>query len=126
MTTVKPYKHHKKGGGRHLQLQEWFQRTEAWATLKPGPRALYIELKRCFNGSNNGRIFLSYRDAAEALNRRKPNRPFAASLPDVSHADKTDRCARSKFLDCSWVETTAVFCECRTISSMRSFGSDIP
>ena len=68
MTTAKPYKHHKKGDGRHVQLQEWFQGTEAWASLKPGPRALYVELKRCFNGSNNGRIFLSYRDAAEALN----------------------------------------------------------
>lgn len=36
-------------------------------TLKPGPRALYAELKRRYNGSNNGRIFLSHRDAANAL-----------------------------------------------------------
>ena len=36
--------------------------------MKPGPRALYVELKRRFNGSNNGRIFLSHRDAAKALN----------------------------------------------------------
>ena len=41
--------------------------TEAWATLKPGPRALYIELKRRYNGANNGEIFLSHRDAAKAL-----------------------------------------------------------
>lgn len=64
----KPYKAHKRGAGRHVQLSEWLQATEAWASLKPGPRALYIELKRRFNGSNNGEIFLSHRDAALALN----------------------------------------------------------
>ncbi len=64
----KPYKHHKKGGaGRFVQLPEWLQASPAWATLKPGPRSLYIELKRRFNGSNNGRIILSHRDAAKAL-----------------------------------------------------------
>jgi len=64
----KPYKQHKKGAGRHVQLPEWVQASDAWATLKPGPRALYVELKRRFNGSNNGRIILSHRDAAIALN----------------------------------------------------------
>ncbi len=59
MSQRKPYKWQKKGAGRHVQLQEWFQRTEAWRTLKPGPRALYIELKRRFNGRNNGKIYLS-------------------------------------------------------------------
>lgn len=62
------YKSRKRGGGRHLQLSEHLQSTEAWASLKPGPRALYVELKRRYNGSNNGRIFLSHRDAAIAIN----------------------------------------------------------
>ena len=64
----KPYKQHKKGAARFVQLSEWLQASEAWATLRPGPRALYIELKRRYNGSNNGEIYLSHRDAAEALN----------------------------------------------------------
>ncbi|WP_323781724.1 hypothetical protein [Thalassovita sp.] len=64
----KSYKRNKKGAGRHVQLPEYLQATEAWATLRPGPRALYIELKRRFNGRNNGRIVLSHRDAAKALN----------------------------------------------------------
>lgn len=64
----RPYKHHKKGAGRHVQLPEWLQASEAWATLPPGPRALYVELKRRYNGSNNGEIILSHRDAAEAIN----------------------------------------------------------
>lgn len=63
----KPYKGHKKGAGRHVQLPEWVQASQAWASLKPGPRALYIELKRRYNGGNNGRIILSHRNAAKAL-----------------------------------------------------------
>jgi hypothetical protein len=65
---VKPYKSKKRGAGRHVQLPEWLQASEAWATLRPGPRALYIELKRRFNGVNNGRIILSHRDAAKVMN----------------------------------------------------------
>lgn len=64
----KPYKAKKKGAGRFVQLPEWLQASEAWATLKPGPRALYVELKRRYNGSNNGRITLSHREAAQLLN----------------------------------------------------------
>ncbi|MCI5040687.1 MAG: hypothetical protein MRY81_13495, partial [Donghicola eburneus] len=66
--TRKPYKRGKKGAGRFVQLTEYMQATAAWKDLKPGPRALYVELKRRFNGSNNGEIFLSHRDAAKALN----------------------------------------------------------
>lgn len=66
---AKSYKRHKRGGaGQHVQLPEWLQASEAWATMKPGPRALYVELKRRFNGTNNGAIYLSHRDAALALN----------------------------------------------------------
>jgi DNA-binding transcriptional MocR family regulator len=65
---AKPYKRQKRGGGRHVHLSEWLQASDAWATMKPGPRALYIELRRRFNGANNGDIFLSHRDAAKALN----------------------------------------------------------
>lgn len=64
----KTYKHKKRGVEKFVQLYEWFQKTEAWATLTPGPRVLYIELKRRYNGSNNGRIMLSHRDAAKLLN----------------------------------------------------------
>ncbi|MDQ2094287.1 hypothetical protein [Rhodalgimonas zhirmunskyi] len=63
-----PYKGKKRGAGRHVQLPEYLQATAAWRDLKPGPRALYIELKRRFNGRNNGRLILSHREAAKALN----------------------------------------------------------
>lgn len=63
----KYYKKGKKGAGRFVQLPEWLLSSEAWRTMKPGPRALYIELKRLYNGGNNGAIYLSHRDAAKAL-----------------------------------------------------------
>ena len=59
---------YKKGAGRHVQLPEYLMATEAWHSLKPGPRALYVELKRRFYGNNNGRIILSHREAAQLLN----------------------------------------------------------
>jgi len=64
----KRYKAHKRGNGRFVQLMEYMQASEAWATLPPGPRALYVELKRRFTGTNNGALYLSHRDAAKALN----------------------------------------------------------
>ena len=62
------YKSKKRGFPKHVRLLESFQRTEAWRTLKPGPRALYVELKRRYNGGNNGRIFMSHREAADLVN----------------------------------------------------------
>lgn len=73
----------KKGAGRHVQLPEYLQACESWASLKPGPRALYIELKRRFNGNNNGRIVLGYRDAAEAINvSRNTVGPYFSELEE--------------------------------------------
>lgn len=68
---AKPYKGRKKGAGRHVQLPEWLQASEAWRTLPVGPRALYVEMKRRFYGSNNGRVILSHRDAAKAVNAHR-------------------------------------------------------
>ena len=42
--------------------------TPAWRSLKPAPRALYLEIKRQYRGHNNGRVLLSYRNAAKQLN----------------------------------------------------------
>ena len=56
---------------RFVQLYEWVQKTEAWATMPSGPRALYIELKRRYNGSNNGLIYLSHRDAGKVCSAHR-------------------------------------------------------
>lgn len=79
--TRKTYKHHKKGSGQFVRLPEWLQNSEAWASMKPGPRALYIEIKRRFNGNNNGKITLSHREAARLLNVTKNTvGPYFAEL----------------------------------------------
>ncbi|MDO6587137.1 hypothetical protein Q4543_16640 [Salipiger sp. 1_MG-2023] len=62
------YKGKKRGFPKHVRLLETLQQTEAWRSLKPGPRALYVELRRRYNGANNGRIFMSHREAADLLN----------------------------------------------------------
>ena len=67
MSRRKPYKHHKKGAGRFVQLHHWLMDSEAWRTMKSEPRQLYVELKRRYTGSNNGKIRLSHREASEAL-----------------------------------------------------------
>ena len=54
-------------GSGHLRLEHWFYDCAAWKALKPGPRVLYLELKRHFNGGNNGDIFLSQRIASASL-----------------------------------------------------------
>ncbi len=63
---AKGYKHAKKGQPPFVQIYHWVMGTEAWETMPPGPRALYLELKKRYNGHNNGAIFLSHRDAAKA------------------------------------------------------------
>jgi len=62
----------KRGSGpKFVQIEHWVMDCDAWQTMKPGPRALYVELKRRFNGSNNGDVFLSHRDAAKAMGVNK-------------------------------------------------------
>ncbi|MFC0160563.1 hypothetical protein [Mameliella alba] len=80
---AKPYKKGKRGAGRFVQLHEYLQKTAAWRDLKPGPRALYLEIKRRYTGTNNGRIVLSHREAAEALNvHRNTIGPYFTELID--------------------------------------------
>lgn len=65
---AKDYKQAKKGKPPFVQIFHWMMATEAWETLPPGPKVLYIELKKRYKGHNNGGIFLSHRDAARACN----------------------------------------------------------
>jgi hypothetical protein len=51
-----------------IQIEHWVYDCAAWQSMKSGPRALYLALKRKYNGGNNGEIFLSHRDAADDLN----------------------------------------------------------
>ena len=60
-------KHQKKTGQRFIQLFYFMLEKEAWKDLDAVARSIYIELTRRYNGSNNGRIGYSARQAAEEL-----------------------------------------------------------
>jgi hypothetical protein len=70
MAKKSEYKAKKRGSktGNFVMLHWWFMDCVAWATMKLGPRMLYVELKRRYNGTNNGRITLSHREAAALMN----------------------------------------------------------
>lgn len=60
-------KHRKKTSQRFIQLFYFMLETQAWKDLDAVARSIYIELTRRYNGSNNGRIGYSARQAAEEL-----------------------------------------------------------
>jgi len=75
---------------KFVKLDESLLSGDVWGFLKPGPRCLYIELKREFNGSNNGKIFLSHRDAAYRLGtHRNTVGPWFKALEQVGLIEKT-------------------------------------
>jgi DNA-binding transcriptional regulator YhcF (GntR family) len=57
-------KRSKDKAARHIRLYHWLLRSEAWQSLSANARAIYIEMATRYNGSNNGQIPFSVRDAA--------------------------------------------------------------
>jgi len=53
---------------RFVKLDRYFLKSAAYRSLSTDARALYTELKMRFNGSNNGDIAMSNRDAQQAIN----------------------------------------------------------
>jgi len=56
-----------KGGPSYVMLYNWLQDTPAWRSMGPYSKCLYIEIRRRYNGTNNGAISFSYREAEELL-----------------------------------------------------------
>lgn len=54
-----------KGNGRFVQLTHFLMATAAWRSLTPADRSVYIALRQCYNGANNGSIGLGARRAAD-------------------------------------------------------------
>jgi len=70
-----PRTHNRTGRSRfdasHLRLYRYMLKSEAWRSLTPQQRAVYVELESRHNGTNNGFISLSVREAAETCNIAK-------------------------------------------------------
>ena len=56
---------------RFVKLTYPLIESEAWRWLRPISKAVYIELKRRYNGLNNGKISLSLSEAAHILKASK-------------------------------------------------------
>jgi hypothetical protein len=52
---------------KHVRLYRWELQSAAYRSLSLRARCLLVELKALYNGSNNGELFLSVRDAAARL-----------------------------------------------------------
>lgn len=50
---------------RFVLLDHWVLETPAWKSLTPAERCVYVAVRQCYNGSNNGTIGLGARRAAE-------------------------------------------------------------
>ena len=60
-------RHQKKTGPRFVQLFHWEMDNAAYKDLSGNARAIYLEIKRRYNGSNNGFIVYSVRQGADDL-----------------------------------------------------------
>jgi DNA-binding transcriptional MocR family regulator len=60
-----------KKAARHVRLYYWMMQTAAWKSLNANQRAIYVEMAARYNGSNNGRIHFSTREAATAVHISK-------------------------------------------------------
>ncbi|MGN6143436.1 MAG: hypothetical protein ACTHOP_07595, partial [Mesorhizobium sp.] len=63
---------------RHVRLYDWMMQCPAWRSLDVYERALYVEFKARYNGTNNGDIAFSGDEMAAALNCS--NRPADRAL----------------------------------------------
>ncbi|UDF28474.1 UNVERIFIED_ORG: hypothetical protein LHK14_13245 [Roseateles sp. XES5] len=64
--------------GRYFPMFEWFMRSAAWHHASVYEKALYVEIKRRYDGKNNGDIPMSHREAAGLLGCS--NKPIAAAF----------------------------------------------
>jgi hypothetical protein len=65
-------------GERFFQMHVWFLNSAAWKATNVYERCLYMALKQRYNGSNNGDIGLSKREAEAELN--SSNKPILAAF----------------------------------------------
>jgi hypothetical protein len=59
---------------RYVKLRFWLLNSPAWQSLPPAARALYIDIVKRYNGSNNGRIVMGVRDTAKLIGVSKDRR----------------------------------------------------
>jgi DNA-binding MarR family transcriptional regulator len=69
--TSRTTKQVKEKQDRYIRLHHYLLKTSAWLGLSTAARAAYVQLAFRYNGSNNGRIAYSVRDAAAECRLKK-------------------------------------------------------
>lgn len=59
----------RKGKRKFVMIDSYMMKCEAWQQMTANDKAVYIELKWRYDGTNNGRIGLGAREAAEAIGK---------------------------------------------------------
>lgn len=70
--------HRSNSVARFAKLEHRLLRSTAYRACSPNARALLVELVMIYNGANNGRLFLSVRDAAARMGVADPRAARAA------------------------------------------------
>jgi hypothetical protein len=83
---------------KHVRLYLYVLKSDAWLSLSCQARCLLIELQALYNGTNNGELFLSVRDAAKAIGTTKKDHASAAfrELEDRGFIRATRRGTRTR------------------------------
>ena len=93
-----PKRHNQKGRStteRFVSLPHYMLKSAAWRSLSPVARSVFIELAVIYNGSNNGRLALSVRDAAERVCCSKNT--ASRALTELTQKGFIDLCSRAHF-----------------------------
>lgn len=99
---------------RHLRIYRSMMLTPAWASLTPAERAVLLELYALHNGSNNGEIFLSLREAGRRCNINKDTAGAAFKVLEekgfIRQRAKEPTCWQERYARC-WILTEYPFPE---------------
>ena len=112
-----------KGEGRYVTLHHYLLQCPAWLGLTVAARAVYVEVAKLYNGSNNGRLALSVRDAAARCNiaRDTASRAFR-ELVDAGFLEETrhGRLSRKTRIASEW-RMTAHYCDLTGSTGSKMF-----
>lgn len=65
----------------HVRLYDWMLKSPAYRSLSVYARCLYLEIRRRYNGSNNGAISMAFREAMELVGCS--NRPLLTAFAEL-------------------------------------------
>lgn len=102
-------KHEGRGrsnGSPYVQLHRWFLDCEAWRSLSVYARCLYLEIKRRYNGKNNGAISMSHREAQELVGCS--NKPITAAFRELTSKGFIKQVRRGSFKGTPFATTWAL------------------